>query len=275
MLRRLWNALIAHATVVVTVLGLLVAGTQRPDEVTGLVAGIVHADYAADRAALQRLFDALVVPPAPNADAVRVHYWRGFARWRRAINGVNDGAPAAEMLEDLRRAAAEFEASLAIDPAFVDSTAGLVSSIGIQLFLTPADAPDRKVLIDRVVPLVTALRALPPGHPRVAWVLGQAEWSLARARPDQPPLLDQQERIIAGYVRALEGMRARRATPLHSLDPRWGEPELLMNLAWSQLNKASPDPVAAERYAREALALVPHWHYVRDILLPQIERARR
>ena len=38
--------------------------------------------------------------------------------------------------------------------------------------------------------------------------------------------------------------------------------------------EAAPDVAAAERYAREALARVPHWHYVRDILLPQIERAR-
>jgi hypothetical protein len=57
-----------------------------------------------------------------------------------------------------------------------------------------------------------------------------------------------------------------------ALDPSWGEPELLMSLAWSQLNRASPDRRAAEEYAKQALALVPHWHYVRDILLPQIRR---
>jgi hypothetical protein len=35
------------------------------------------------------------------------------------------------------------------------------------------------------------------------------------------------------------------------------------------------DLAAAERYALKALALVPHWHYVRDILLAQIRRAQR
>jgi hypothetical protein len=31
---------------------------------------------------------------------------------------------------------------------------------------------------------------------------------------------------------------------------------------------------AAERYARDALSVVPYWHYVRDILLPQIVAAK-
>jgi hypothetical protein len=64
-----------------------------------------------------------------------------------------------------------------------------------------------------------------PDHPRLAWVLGPAEW---RTPPDWSPedVLTRQERE------------------------------------------------AAARFAREALSLVPGWHYVRDILLPQIRQAR-
>jgi hypothetical protein len=47
-----------------------------------------------------------------------------------------------------------------------------------------------------------------------------------------------------------------------------------MNLAFAHLHLAEPDLVAAERYAEAALALVPHWHYVRDLLLPEIRAAR-
>ena len=43
-----------------------------------------------------------------------------------------------------------------------------------------------------------------------------------------------------------------------------------MNLDWSNLKRAMPDLNKAERYARSALEIVPHWHYVRDILLPNI-----
>jgi hypothetical protein len=59
-----------------------------------------------------------------------------------------------------------------------------------------------------------------------------------------------------------------------SLDPSWGEPELLMSLAWSKLNETTPELTAAEQNADSALQLVPYWHYVRDILLPQIRKAQ-
>jgi hypothetical protein len=58
------------------------------------------------------------------------------------------------------------------------------------------------------------------------------------------------------------------------LDPAWGEPELLMSLAWATMHASSPDVTAAEGYANEALALVPYWHYLRDILMPQIRSAK-
>ena len=59
-----------------------------------------------------------------------------------------------------------------------------------------------------------------------------------------------------------------------ALEPSWGKPELMMSLAYSYLSTKPGDVNAAERYAREALQIVPHWHYVRDILLPQIRAAK-
>jgi hypothetical protein len=58
------------------------------------------------------------------------------------------------------------------------------------------------------------------------------------------------------------------------LEPSWGKPELMMSLAYCHLNANVADVNAAERYAREALEIVPYWHYVRDILLPQILAAK-
>lgn len=40
------------------------------------------------------------------------------------------------------------------------------------------------------------------------------------------------------------------------------------------MNRATPELAAAERHAQSALALVPYWHYVRDILLPQIRKGK-
>jgi hypothetical protein len=40
------------------------------------------------------------------------------------------------------------------------------------------------------------------------------------------------------------------------------------------LYRTTPDLDAAEKYAREALEIVPYWHYVRDILIKQIQDAK-
>jgi hypothetical protein len=48
-----------------------------------------------------------------------------------------------------------------------------------------------------------------------------------------------------------------------------------MNLAWSNLHRKEPDLAAADQFARQALEIVPYWHYVRDILVKQIQDARK
>jgi hypothetical protein len=48
-----------------------------------------------------------------------------------------------------------------------------------------------------------------------------------------------------------------------------------MSLASAHLNKPSPDLDAAEEEARAALQLRPDWHYLRDILMPQIDARRK
>jgi len=74
--------------------------------------------------------------------------------------------------------------------------------------------------------------------------------------------------------RGLEEAWKQRGGTSDPLEPSWGEPELLAALAWTNLNRATPDPAAAEQYARSALEVVPYWHYVRDILMPQIREAK-
>jgi hypothetical protein len=72
----------------------------------------------------------------------------------------------------------------------------------------------------------------------------------------------------------LEAVRNQKGNASDPLEPSWGEPELLMSLAWSNLNRTTPDLNAAEQDAQAALKIVPYWHYVRDILMPQIRAAQ-
>jgi hypothetical protein len=247
----------------------LVAPPERPRETAlKLVAQIQKADYQGDRAALQNLYAYLEPFLADEKLASRVRYWRGFALWRRAINGFNESADPKDLEHDLTQAIGEFKESTAKDPAFVDARVGTISCLGNLAYLARGYADRVQELIAQSSPLVKELRASDPENPRFVWVLGPILWNIPPERGGG------QDKAIESYLKGLETARKLKGTVSDPLDPSWGEPELLMSLAWSNLNRATPDLNAADQYAHSALALVPYWHYVRDILLPQIPTAK-
>jgi hypothetical protein len=122
-------------------------------------------------------------------------------------------------------------------------------------------------LVAKVGPVLKQAQAEEPDNPRLYWVLGPNRWYAPADRGGG------QWRAIELYQKGLQLAREGKGRSSDPLDPSWGEPELLMNLAWSNLHLTTPDPQAARAYAQSALRLVPEWHYVKDILMPQIERA--
>lgn len=258
------------AILAVTVLVVPAAlGEKRPADI---VAEIQRADYEGDRAALKLRYEELK-PLAENPDvASRVRYWLGFAMWRRALNGFNDSVDRAELEEDLKLAETEFESAVARDPAFVDAKVGAASCLAnlSAISFGRKEMERSRALLDRSNELLREAEIAAPENPRMAWVLGANLWY-------RPPVRGGgQEKAIEVYERGLIAARKNQTIVGDSLQPSWGEAELLMNLAWSSLNRNKPDLDAAESYARSALKLVPYWHYVRDILLPQIrDRGRQ
>lgn len=249
-------------------------GSTTEDRLLPLVEEIRRADYAGDRQRLRDLHGALAAAPTTGTSESLVRYWRGFALWRRAINGFNDTPTPADLDADLAAASAEFEAALTQDPRLADAQAGLASCLGMRIFLRKQLDDEGRALILRAKALLQQAQALEPANPRVLWARGPTEWWTPKGSP--PDIADQrQARAIATYLRGLEGLPGSSRSGPEPLRPTWGEPELHMSLAWSYLNRRVPDLAQAELHARKALELVPSWHYVRDILLPQIEAARR
>ena len=117
-------------------------------------------------------------------------------------------------------------------------------------------------------PLVNRAEAESPDNPRLLWVLGSIRWYVPPERGGG------QNKSLAAQQKGLEAIREHKENASDPLEPAWGEPELLMSLAWSNLNRTTPDLTAAEQYAQAALKLVPYWHYLRDILMPQIQAAQ-
>jgi hypothetical protein len=264
-----WRGLGLTAMLVVSAAAALASPAESPhDTILKLVAQIQKADYQGDRAALQHLYADLEPFTADEKLASRVRYWRGFALWRRAISGFNESADPKDLEHDLTQAIAEFKESTAADPAFVDAKIGTISCLGNLAYLARGHADRVQELIAQSSPLVKELRASATDNPRFVWVLGPILWNIPAERGGG------QDKAIENYQKGLESARKLKGSVSDPLDSSWGEPELLMSLAWSSLNRAAPDLNAADQYAHSALALVPYWHYVRDILLPQIQTAK-
>ena len=236
--------------------------------VTGLVAKIQRADFEGDRAALKRLYEGLAPFVENKGLGVRIRYWRGFALWRRATNGFNDSADPKELEQDLKLALDEFSDAIAKEPGFVDAKIGMISCLSNLIYLNQKDATHVQELIAQSSPLVKEAKEATPDNPRLFWVLGSILWNTP---PDRG---GGQTKAIEMLEKGLEASRNQKASASDPLDPSWGEPELLMALAWSNLNRTTPDLNAAEKDARSALVMVPYWHYVRDLLIPQIRAAK-
>lgn len=247
------------------------AADRAREHATIIVTHIQRADYEGDRASLERL-PRLLEPLAEDKElGARVQYWRGFALWRRAINGFNDKVDVKELQQDLKMALDYFEDAGRKDPSFADAKIGALSCIGFLAYSFREDqkSPAFQESLARARQLRKEAEDLAPENPRLAWVMGPMIWNSPPERGGgQAPAIER-------YQKGLETIRNLKKQKSDPLDPSWGEPELLMSLAWSHLNQTTPDVKTAEQEAREALGLVPYWHYVRDILMPQILAAKK
>ena len=237
------------------------------EQAAHIVAQIQRADYQGDLPAMQRGYDALKPFMEDPKLASRIRYWRGFAQWRLAINGFNDAVDPKELEQNLITALDEFKIAMENDPTFVDAKVGTISCLGFLAFMNRKDQARAKKLVGQILPLVKEADELASDNPRLIWVHGPILWN------SPPERGGGQEKAIANYQRGLEAC-SKIKTSDNLLEPSWGKPELMMSLAYCYLNANSADVNAAERYARSALEIVPDWHYVRDILLPQIVAAK-
>ena len=248
-----------------------IAGAASANDVTEKVAALVseiqRGDYEGDQAAMQSGYDGLEPFVDDQTMGSRVRYWRGFAQWRRAINGFNDSVDPNEPEQHLRIALDEFRNAMEKDRAFVDAKVGTISCLGLLAFMNRKDQPHAQEFVSQILPLLKEAIEAAPDNPRLIWVRGPIFWNTP---PDKG---GGQDKAIENYERGLE-ICSKLKPVADPLEPSWGKPELMMSLAYSYLNKSIPDLDAAERYARSAVEVVPYWHYTRDILLPQILAAK-
>ena len=263
------GALLISAAIAFTSIAAVWAESEEDprDPVIRIVSRIQRADYEGDRVMLKRRYDELAPFLENKTLSARVRYWRGFALWRRAINGFNDSVDPKELERDLQAALDEFDKVTENEPGFAETKIGAVSCISLLGFIHLKDPERFQELIAQIGPVLKTAKEVAPDNPRLLWVLGPNVFIAPTERGGG------QEKAIEMYEKGLDLIRKSKPSN-DRLEPNWGEPELLMSLAYSNLNKNTPDVNLAERQARSALEIVPYWHYTRDILLPQILAAK-
>ena len=226
---------------------------------------LMAADYRADLDELSRLREEVLPLAGDPALGYLARYWAGFASWRIAINGANRGMSADDLIANLEKAAAEFEASIRLKEDFADGYAAAASVNGwlgaFEMRNTPPEKSERLKKFWRLLDRATELE---PDNPRVLWVKAVP---LLVLPPDKGGNLNG---AIELYRRMDEVSPA--ASDAGSPLPDWGKPEALMSLAFAHLQQS--DLASASAEAQAALRLQPEWSYVRDVLVPQIEAAR-
>jgi hypothetical protein len=234
------------------------------DAVVRIANGIRRAGYEDDRPRLMTLF-AEMEPYTAGELASRARYWRGFALWRGAWNGIVDGAPWEQIEADWTGAADEFRQALTLEPEFVDARIGqLACRVGLAPTILASERPKEH---RRIWDLFVETQKAAPENPRLAWVFGTVKW-------ETPVKLGGgQDKAIQMYKDGLGW--SRKQTVTDAADPLWGEAELLMSLASANLNARTPNLDAAGHYAQAALNICPNWRWIQDVLSPKIEEAKK
>ncbi|HTY42856.1 MAG TPA: hypothetical protein VMH79_13355 [Thermoanaerobaculia bacterium] len=235
------------------------------DRLDVLAREVLAADYRADRAALERLDGELARLPDGPHSAYR-DYWRGFALWRRAINGFNATPTPEDLASDLEKALARFKHSLERKPEWMEARLAMVGCWGNLLFLAGKDADRRQALLNDALPDLRYLMQNAGDNPRALWIKGGMEMSAP------PPTGGDFAKAAATLEHGVASAWREALEPaVPAWEPRWGGPENLMDLAYLYAHAPQPDRRAAMAYAQGAATAVPTWHYVREVLIPQIQ----
>lgn len=257
---------IASVVAMVLVAGHAAAAPAGDAPLPALVREVRAADYRGARAELQRLAGALGETKDPKLAAYR-HYWRGFALWRRALNGFNEPPRPADLEQDLKAAIESFQAALAAQPGWIEAQIGVYGCVGPLFFLAGDDAERREALLKEYTPVARQVGEQGADNPRALWLRGQTQLGAP------PPVGGDPARAAASFHRGLDAALAEaRAIPANepAWIPRWGGAENLMNLAYLYVHSPLANRDLALAYAEGALVAAPEWHYVREILWPQI-----
>jgi hypothetical protein len=235
-------------------------------KLVAIKAALMSADYRADLKELAELRTQASEISNDSRFGYLADYWSGFASWRMVLNGAGTKLSADDAKACVAHAVSDFESSIRKKGDFADAWASAAAGHGLLAAYNRADATVLKQEVEIFQKDIKRALELEPDNPRALWVQAIPYLVLPAERGGNI------DHAIELYRKMLENSRPPEPrSPL----PDWGRPEALMSLANANIMKTSPDVDQAAVEAQEALRLQPEWHYVRDILIPQIDAKRK
>jgi hypothetical protein len=237
------------------------------ERMSSIVREVMLADYRGDRAVLERL-DLMLGELDGQGLGEYLEYWQGFARWRRALNGFNETPTPSDLADDLEKGIAHFRKSLGLRPDWIEPKIGIVGCGASLLYLAGNDEAKKQALRKEFVPMLQAVQKDGAENARALWLIGGMQFGAPP--PYGGDIVKATATLTHGLAAAWSESAAKPAAS--PWVPTWGGAENLMNLAYIWSHAPAPNKSQALAYAQGALTAVPEWHYVKDILLPQIQK---
>jgi hypothetical protein len=235
-------------------------------KLVAIKAALMSADYRGDLKELAELRTQASEISNDSRFGYLADYWSGFASWRIVVNGAGTKLNVDDAKANLAHAVIDFESSIRKKDDFADAYASAAAVHGWLAAYNRADQAVSNQEVEIFKRDINRALELEPNNPRVLWIQAVPYLVLP---PERGGNIDH---AIELYRKMLENSRPPEPrSPL----PDWGRPEALMSLANANIMKTSPDVDQAAVEAQEALRLQPEWHYVRDILIPQIDAKRK
>ncbi|MBL8516758.1 MAG: hypothetical protein JNM76_07285 [Betaproteobacteria bacterium] len=231
-------------------------------DLVALASEVTLADYRGEIANLDLLAGRLGDWLAKHPGDLDARYWRGFARWRQALNKMNEGGVREDVEPILLSAVSEFETLLEARPGDIEAHVGVLGALGARLVLAAGDAEVRSDAFKRGGKSLVLLRDAARTNLRAAWVYGLAMYGGADSPADRK----------AAATRILRDALAN-AAPSSGLPlaPQWGKPEVTSSLAWMLQDQNGPNEESRALMV-VVLKLRPDWRYARDTLAPRITK---
>ena len=236
---------------------LLVSGKQM----LGENGGSLDEMYAAKAAFERALADTSLAATSTSSVESWGHYYIALADYRiadylLAAGEENKGAAA----EHLKATVEHLQKATEIDPQAAEAYALLSSAYGRQIGLNPAKGI---VLGRRALQALKKAAQLAPDNPRVVLCMAIRDFNT-------PGMFGgSKEKGLQGFQRTAELFA--REEPIDSIHPVWGHSR---TYAWLGLAYQDRGELALARAAfAKALAINPDFSWVKNVLLPELEKA--